>query len=421
MPTERAPLRVLMAGDAFAFPEGQGATTRVRAMGRGLVRAGAHVDVVVTTYTQRGEDGVGDHAVSGVIDGMHYRHATGSPVASASRARRRWGRLRGVGSACGSALGLGASPADAVLFFTNDGIALPLAMGGAAKLRHSVLLLDGCEMPFVYRQDDVRTRAARAAYDHGFLDWYDGILAISGLLEGHFQRRIGNITRVLRMPILVDCERFASGGAGRCSSDAPYIGYTGSLASTKGITTLLQAFRDIADRHPDVSLRMTGLAVPREYRGELERLVREFELGSRVEFLGLIPGTELPDFLRAATALVIPHPAADFSAAAFPTKLGEYLASGTPVVTTRVGEVEDYVTHGETAFVVDPGDPQALAATLDEVLCNRQHAAAVGAAGAALARREFDIGRHGRRLYEFIEELRARKLRRGEGNGRAGI
>lgn len=414
-------MRVLIAGDSFAFPEGQGATTRVRAMGRGLVRAGADVDVIVTTYTLPAEDGVGDLAACGVIDGMHYRHATGSQVASPSRVERRWGRLRGVGSACGSALGFGAPAPDAVLFFTNDAIALTLAIGGAAKLRRSVLLVDGCELPFVYRHDSVHTRAARAAYDHGFLNWFDGILAISGLLEDHFRRRVGSGTRVLRMPILVDCQRFARGGVSRRSGAAPYIAYSGSLAYTKGIATLLHAFRDIAGRHSDVSLRMTGLAVPREYRGELERLVCALGLDGRVEFLGLIPGTEFPDFLRAATALVIPHPAADFSAAAFPTKLGEYLASGTPVVVTRVGEVEDYVTDGETAFVADPGDPQALAAALDAVLDDPQRAAAVGAAGAALACREFDIDRHGRRLYEFIEELRAKHQRRGVGNGWAGL
>lgn len=37
------------------------------------------------------------------------------------------------------------------------------------------------------------------------------------------------------------------------------------------------------------------------------------------------------------------------------TALGEYLASGTPVVVTRVGEVEDYVTDGEIAFVANRG------------------------------------------------------------------
>jgi hypothetical protein len=82
-----------------------------------------------------------------------------------------------------------------------------------------------------------------------------------------------------------------------------------------------------------------------------------------------------------------------------------------------VCEAEDCVAGGETALVADPGDAQALATGPDVVFGDRQHSAAVGA---ALAWREFDIGRHGRRLHEFIQELRAKKLRRGVENGRAG-
>ena len=66
--------------------------------------------------------------------------------------------------------GLGQPPPDAVLFFTNDSVLLPLAVGSAAKLRGSVLLMDGCELPFVYRQSDLKTRASRAAYASGFLE-----------------------------------------------------------------------------------------------------------------------------------------------------------------------------------------------------------------------------------------------------------
>ena len=135
----------------------------------------------------------------------------------------------------------------------------------------------------------------------------------------------------------------------------------------------------------------------------------DLDLGDRVQFLGLIPADEIPAFLQRATALVIPHPAAVFSEAAFPTKLGEYLATGVPVVATRVGEIERYVTHGHTAFLADPDRWESLAEALDVVLNDPEGARSVGRQGAVLARREFDVGRHGRRLYEFIEDLRERK------------
>lgn len=80
----------------------------------------------------------------------------------------------------------------------------------------------GAELPCICRQDDSHARAARAACDHGFLIWCEGILAISRLFEDHFRHRDGSGACVLRMSILVDGERFARGGASPRSAAAPY-------------------------------------------------------------------------------------------------------------------------------------------------------------------------------------------------------
>jgi len=406
---DHAHLRVVIAGNNFAFPEGQGASARVRAVGLGLLRAGANVEVVATSYSVQPGDQASNLRAAGWIDGIHYSHSTGTPLPSDSRVVRRWRRLRGYSGACLLAAGLGGPPPDAVLFFLNDSFALPLAVGSAARLRWSVLLLDGCELPFVYRQSDFKTQVSRAAYAKGFLNWYDGIFAISRHLEAYYRGCVGVGTAVMRLPILVDCDRFERREPTRGAADPPYIAYCGSLRTSKGIATLLRAFRVIASRHPNVTLRLTGLAEPRAYREELERLVSDLDLGERVRFLGLIPADDMPGFLQAAAALVVPHPAGDFSDAAFPTKLGEYLASGAPVVATRVGEIEEYLTDGRSAFLADPGQWESLVRALDVVFSNPERARLVGSQGAAVARREFDIGRHGHRLYEFIRDLRERK------------
>jgi glycosyltransferase involved in cell wall biosynthesis len=403
------PLRVMLAGNNFSFPEGLGATARVRAVGSGLVRAGAQVEVMATSYSLQAGDGASSWQVSGWIDGMHYTHSMGTMLPSQSRIARRWERMAAVGRASLLAGGLGGPEPDAVLFFTNDSFALPLALGGAARLRRSVLLLDGCELPFVYREKTVGTRMAATAYTRGLLRWYDGILAISRYLEHYYRGRVGPGTAIVHVPILVDCERFERPVGTRTSVDMPYVGYSGSLAPSKGVATLLKAFRIVASRHPEITLRLSGVAVPRSYRAELERLVSDLDLSGRVHFLGLIPAADVPGFFQEAVALVVPHPAADFSEAAFPTKLGEYLASGTPVVATRVGEIEQYLTDGESALLTDPGCENTLAEALELLLGDPERARLIGGRGAAVARREFDVGRQGRRLYEFMSDLHARK------------
>jgi glycosyltransferase involved in cell wall biosynthesis len=413
------PLHVLITGDNFGFPDGLGATARVRAVGAGLVRAGASVEVMPTAPSVLPGDPSGASQAAGSIDGISYRQGAGTRRPSDSRVVRRLGRLRGPGAACVAAAGMSGPPPDAIIFFVNDSFVLPLIAGSAGRLRRAVLLVDGCELPFVYRGTDLVTQISRLSYAKGFLNWYDGILAISRYLEAYYRARVGARTAIMHLPILVDCDRFAQPSRREDAGEPPYIGYSGSLAPSKGVETLLRAFGAVASRYPDVTLRITGLAVPRTYRQELDRLVSDLDLGDRVRFLGLIPAGEIPSFLQRATALVIPHPAAVFSEAAFPTKLGEYLATGVPVVATRVGEIESYLTSGRTAFLADPDRWESLAEALDAILNDPEGARSVGREGAVLARREFDIGRHGRRLYEFIEDLRERKdWTRGKAGGR---
>jgi glycosyltransferase involved in cell wall biosynthesis len=88
-----------------------------------------------------------------------------------------------------------------------------------------------------------------------------------------------------------------------------------------------------------------------------------------------------------------------------PTKLGEYLATGRPVVVTATGDIPKYLHDGVEAFVVEPGDVHSFSEALERALYNPV-AAEVGRAGQRLARREFDTVVHMRRLLETIEATR---------------
>ena len=83
---------------------------------------------------------------------------------------------------------------------------------------------------------------------------------------------------------------------------------------------------------------------------ELQELANKLGVSKRCQFLGFVTTEEWQKLLWQATILVIPHPLGEFSKAAFPTKLAEYLASGTPVVSTRVGEIDHYLTDGVNIY-----------------------------------------------------------------------
>jgi glycosyltransferase involved in cell wall biosynthesis len=100
---------------------------------------------------------------------------------------------------------------------------------------------------------------------------------------------------------------------------------------------------------------------------------------------GYQPPANVPPFLWHADVLLLPpsgnHPSARWTS---PVKLGEYLASGVPVVSTRIPALRDWLTEDETRFV-EPDDPAALAAGILDVLQDETLAESLSATGLRLA------------------------------------
>jgi glycosyltransferase involved in cell wall biosynthesis len=86
----------------------------------------------------------------------------------------------------------------------------------------------------------------------------------------------------------------------------------------------------------------------------------------------------------------------------FPTKLGEYLASGRPTIITKVGELSDYVSDGVSTFFVKPGDVLDFADKLRFVLANEALSSKVGVEGKKIALDIFSYKNHSNALDAFV-------------------
>jgi glycosyltransferase involved in cell wall biosynthesis len=80
----------------------------------------------------------------------------------------------------------------------------------------------------------------------------------------------------------------------------------------------------------------------------------------------------------------------------------EALASGVPVVTTRVGGIPDIVHEGETGHLVDPDDDAALGDALESLVGDAARRASMGAKGREDALRRFEVRENARRLFQFV-------------------
>lgn len=143
------------------------------------------------------------------------------------------------------------------------------------------------------------------------------------------------------------------------------ITFVGSLKPWHGCPLLIDAMPEVLRHAPHARLTLIGDGPE---RATLAARISALQLDRHVRLLGAVPHHEIPARLREADIAVAPYPDLDqfyFS----PLKLGEYFAAGLATVTTTVGDLAARAIHGESVWLVPPGDAPRLALAV-AALCN---------------------------------------------------
>ncbi len=142
-----------------------------------------------------------------------------------------------------------------------------------------------------------------------------------------------------------------------------------NLVPQKGHQFLLESFGALPKTCGDCTLVLVGGGV---LEGKLRAMASALGVGNRVVFAGPRSHGEIPTWMSASDALVLPS-----LSEGSPTVIPEAMACGRPVVATRVGGVPDVVRDGEDGILVAPEDAPALAAAIERVLDGRWDSEAI--------------------------------------------
>ncbi|MDO5484105.1 MAG: glycosyltransferase family 4 protein [Desulfovibrionaceae bacterium] len=173
----------------------------------------------------------------------------------------------------------------------------------------------------------------------------------------------------------------------------------GRFVSKKGFSDLITALARL--RRENVPVRLT-LAGDGLLRGKLVRQIRQLGLEDCVDLPGFVPHDRLRRFLHEHDMLIMPSvisPSGNRDG--IPNVIMEALSHRMPVVATDVCGIAEVIRHGETGLLAPQRDPAALAATIRQMLEDRERAKAMAEAGCTLVRRMFDKERNIRALYDL--------------------
>jgi glycosyltransferase involved in cell wall biosynthesis len=234
-----------------------------------------------------------------------------------------------------------------------------------------------------------------------------GFVAISAVIEREYLAQGVPPERIVRIPNSVDVIRFAPVDAAArdalrdrlgISRDRRVATYTGRLVTTKGLPSLVRAWRMVATRHPEALLVLVGSGgvSMQNCEDETRRQVRRSGLEGCVKFTGSVENVH--EYLQASDLFVFPT-----EREAFGISVIEAMACGLPIVTTGVDGIQDVVRPGVDSLVVPPRDDEALAAAILQALDGGNDIAAMATAARRRALEQFSGERVVAAYLELLE------------------
>ncbi|MBM4403552.1 MAG: glycosyltransferase family 4 protein [Candidatus Cloacimonetes bacterium] len=262
-------------------------------------------------------------------------------------------------------------------------------------------LLENSEFPWFLIRPKASNWFYRPLYQKLYYRLFDGVIAMTSILQEYHQKYGKKDIRIIHLPMTVDMSRF--------TQNVPRenrITYIGNKSFHKdGVDILLRAFVSIADRIAGWNLVIVGDSGNDD---AINDRAKSHGLAQRVLTLGNVHRDEVPPLLLRSKILALARPHGIQSEGGFPTKLGEYLASGNLVIVTDVGEITQYLQDGVSALVAQADDDKDFALKLEYAITQYENLEHIRQAGFNVCRQHFNAEVQGKRLNEFFVSLVSR-------------
>ena len=380
------------------FPVGMATTQRISCYAEAISTTGTAVEVIVIRRTEatthpRNTEG------KGVIGDICYRYTGNTPIRSdnpfASRALDVYDRYKAI-----KYLKHHLEEGDVVLLYLMDEITFPRLVIKTAHKKGVPVIRDFCEYPYPQLSERVYVKWMRHLYLKTFFKRYDGTICISeSLME--VARQYNPLRRHLKVPIMVR----GNLSTAKHVHERPYIFHGGSMSERKdAIIETMRGFAIASSRIND-QLDFILAGPPSPHIEELNSIIQANHLEGHVFFLPILTTEELGEYQRGAFLSILNKTANVQNIHGFSNKLGEILLSGTPIITTNIGEAPRWLKDGESAYISKSHKPEDIADQIVRAFLDDENRVKIRENGKKIAERYFNTKYQGKRIVAYLKEF----------------
>lgn len=228
-----------------------------------------------------------------------------------------------------------------------------------------------------------------------------GLFVISQPLKSYYESLGVDASRIHIINMIVDSQRFEH--LQNPVNKERYIAYCGNASNNKdGVDQLIKAFAIVSKNYSEIKLYIIGKPLSDKDKTGNMQLIKKLGIEDKIVFKGLIPSSEMPQVLKDAEVLALARPNNLQAKFGFPTKLGEYLLSGNPVVITKVGDIPLFLKDGESALIAEPDNLQSFADKLCWAIEHQIEAKEIGKRGKLVAEESFNSFIEAKKIINII-------------------
>lgn len=389
-------LNVIFMGN-YSYPQGMAATKRIRHFAEYLVARQINTKVMILRIS--GSRNTGSDT-KGICNNVYYESIGNNIDINKNLLRLFYDSLlyfkKGV-----FILYRWKSGGTKNILYCYNGLSIENALFViAAKLFGYYIVFDIVE-DHVLTQEKLHFLAKLKLYSVSFFEKHinkfaNAIIVISYHLKEKFDKNSQNSIPIKLIPISAVC--FDS-TAVKMPGNPIKIVYTGSFARKDGVDLLLEAYGYLRKVNKDCILLLAGKS---DNLSKIQDLVAGKE---GVSYLGYLDDRHFYELINDADILCATRTGSAYANAGFPFKLGEYLATGNPVIASNVSDVSFYLQHMQDAIIVEPDNVFEIQKALEFCINNPAKAKSIGENGRLKCIKYFSPEINGQNLLELFHTL----------------
>lgn len=191
------------------------------------------------------------------------------------------------------------------------------------------------------------------------IGWFDGMILMTSELESFYSKWLKKEGRTFHLPMTIDCSRFD--GVERIE-EGKYIAVVFGTHNRDGLLESLKAYKVYRQNGGTYNLHLIGNYQGMPNKDELDLLTQDESVADSICICGLMQNDKVPQKLADASCLMTtPN---FYVSGGFPTKVGEYMLSGVPIVATSAGDLLKYIEPEKEMLFSEPGDIYGIATNL---------------------------------------------------------